>query len=126
MESTGEFSTSNLVWYPFKEVLIVAQCGLGGGGLNSRDEQESVTYCSVTQQPEVLRSNGVDRRIQRRKLGENLSFLSFKFCNIQLAQFNTIWREMYLTDWRAEPTLSRARLAGLKSLARLNANPASQ
>jgi hypothetical protein len=70
MEWIGEFSASILVCNPSKEVLIVVECGQrGGGGLNSRDEQKSVTSLMITPQPEGLRPNGVDRRIQRINLG---------------------------------------------------------
>ena len=44
-----------------------SDCSGGGGGRgeNSRDEQKSVMSLMITPQPKVLRSNGVDRRIQR-------------------------------------------------------------
>jgi hypothetical protein len=57
------FSTQKRSGIPVKEVLIVVVGG-GGGESNSRDEQESAPTLRITQQPEVLRSNGVDRRIQ--------------------------------------------------------------
>src|SRR5271168_1633 len=50
-----------------------SDCSGGGGGgraEKSRDEQNSAPTLMITQQPEVLRSNGVDRRIQRTKLGQ--------------------------------------------------------